>query len=508
MKHNGGPSYPSSDRRAPKEVCHAHANHIPKGDAMQIKKAKLTKILRVLGAAVPKKPTLEVLANVRLGGGLAMATDLEKQIVVQVPELVGVPILVPHRLFAELLRSLPDGDLDITQMDDGRVLVHVGDREVSMECPHMYRDFPPVKEGDFQQMVKVDGDYFTQALAETAVCAASRDDRPVLNGVCLEVGEDATLVGADGFRLAVMRLGVPMPLMTAPLVFLGPPPPPDEPEPESGVSTHPCGCTVDMNGRVLERCTSEHCSVPEDEEAEREPGDPDDPEKIPEGDQPAPIAPVFDARRLVIPIITVRALGKLWKALDIAGGDDPNTLQSRRLMIQYGPGCINFHIPARSGGEDMRVDLTSRTIDGTFPNYASLISASTGRGVVFRAEEMAGKVAFLAPIAEQGSGIIRLVWAAASIQLTAHAAETGSAGTHVRAACRGTGKIAFNSKYLREYFKGRVGTVLLEYNGEQSPGVFTHDGHPLVVLMPMFVAWDSEPEGAKSPLEEAAPAAP
>ena len=53
--------------------------------------------------------------------------------------------------------------------------------------------------------------------------------------------------------------------------------------------------------------------------------------------------------------------------------------------------------------------------------------------------------------------------------------------------------IAFNAKYLLEYFSGKEGLILMETSSVSSPARFTHGRSANLVLMPMFVEWGDEP---------------
>ncbi len=73
---------------------------------MQIQVQRLREALDLLRPAVPKKHPMPVLQNVLLNDGLAMATDLDLAVVVQLPEAEGQCVL-PFRTVADVLKLIP-----------------------------------------------------------------------------------------------------------------------------------------------------------------------------------------------------------------------------------------------------------------------------------------------------------------------------------------------------------------------------------------------------------------
>ena len=108
-------------------------------------------------------------------------------------------------------------------------------------------------------------------------------------------------------------------------------------------------------------------------------------------------------------------------------------------------------------------------------------------------------------MAKDGSGIIRLCWEGAQIQLSARAEEVGDIVhtilAKVQGPCTEGGRIAFNSRYLLEYLEKKEGLVLLETTTPSSPGRFTHGSSPGYVVMPMYVQ-DSAPPAPEPTAEE------
>lgn len=117
-------------------------------------------------------------------------------------------VLLPARLLAEIVRSLPTDDVELVT-DNGSVRVAGGRArfEIRSLSPD---DFPrvdaPVQDGG----LVLDGDVVSRALGQVAVAASRDETRPVLTGVLLEgEGDTLRIVATDSYRLAVRELNVP-----------------------------------------------------------------------------------------------------------------------------------------------------------------------------------------------------------------------------------------------------------------------------------------------------------
>jgi len=176
---------------------------------MQIKVRKLREALELLGPVVPKKATLPVLTNVLLKDGKAMATDLEIAVALELPEAEGQCVL-PYRPVADLLKRVPGaGTLTLEQEGKKLNLAWPGGR-ASYDAPEP-EDYPPFPKVKARVEQAVDGDTLVPALLQVADYCATKEDRPVLTGVALVLGENLEVAGADGFRLAHRTLSIAFP---------------------------------------------------------------------------------------------------------------------------------------------------------------------------------------------------------------------------------------------------------------------------------------------------------
>jgi DNA polymerase-3 subunit beta len=161
--------------------------------------------------ALPARPVVPVLSGLLLcadGGELRLSCfDYEVSASASVPIEVGEPgsVLVPGRLLAEIVRSLPSADVDVSTAAD-MMMVTCGSAEFALVSLPL-QDYPQLPELPAAAGT-VDGGLLATAAAQV-VPSASRDDTlPMLTGVCLEAdGTVLTLAATDRYRMAVRRIG-------------------------------------------------------------------------------------------------------------------------------------------------------------------------------------------------------------------------------------------------------------------------------------------------------------
>jgi DNA polymerase III subunit beta len=159
--------------------------------------------------ALPSRPVVPVLSGLRLAaaGGLTLSCfDYELAATAEVAAEVAEPgtALVPGRLLAEIVRSLPGQPAEFTA-DGDMVSLTCGSAEFALVSLPLaeYPELPPTP----PLAGTIDGGELAAAVAQV-LPAASRDDTlPMLTGICLDItGESITLVATDRYRLAVREL--------------------------------------------------------------------------------------------------------------------------------------------------------------------------------------------------------------------------------------------------------------------------------------------------------------
>ena len=157
--------------------------------------------------ALPTRPVVPVLSGLLIeaeGEQLTLSCfDYEVSARVVVAAEVGEPgtALVPGRLLAEITRSLPPADVEVTTAA-GMVMLTCGSAEFALVSLPLdeYPKLPalPAVAGT------VDGGALATAAAQVAPSASRDDTLAMLTGVCLDFdGQALTLAATDRYRLAV-----------------------------------------------------------------------------------------------------------------------------------------------------------------------------------------------------------------------------------------------------------------------------------------------------------------
>ncbi|MCA1712503.1 MAG: DNA polymerase III subunit beta [Actinobacteria bacterium] len=160
--------------------------------------------------SLPARPPMQVLLGLLLDVsdiGLAVsAFDYEVSSRIELPATVAEAgrVLVPGRLLADIVRSLPAQPVDL-RLEGARVVLTCGAARFTLPTLPV-EDYPALPD-----MPSATGalasDAFAAAVGQVAVAAGRDDTLPVLTGVRIEIeGEQLTLAATDRYRLAVRTL--------------------------------------------------------------------------------------------------------------------------------------------------------------------------------------------------------------------------------------------------------------------------------------------------------------
>ena len=173
----------------------------------------------MVGRAVATRTTLPITNNVLLVTDQSrlklVATNLEMAISCWIGAKVEEEgaITVPARLLTEFISSLPSEKVDINLSPKTKTLELKCARFEARISGVDAKDFPPIPKIEDGITTKVDVDSLRQGISQVVFAAASEESRPVLTGVDAQFEENLlTLAAADGFRLAVYKLPITVPV--------------------------------------------------------------------------------------------------------------------------------------------------------------------------------------------------------------------------------------------------------------------------------------------------------
>jgi DNA polymerase III subunit beta len=164
-----------------------------------------------VGRTVSTRPTLPVLGGILLELGddrmRLASTDLEHtgEAVIQVQGDADGRVVVPGRVFGDIVRNLPAGVVDL-EAADGSLQVRCG--TVSHELRLLDADdFPSLAQPSLEQVGKLPGEVLAVAANQVAKAAGNDEGRPVLTAVLFEAeAERLTLAATDSYRLALREI--------------------------------------------------------------------------------------------------------------------------------------------------------------------------------------------------------------------------------------------------------------------------------------------------------------
>lgn len=170
-------------------------------------KSALVSGLSIASRTVAQKSSLSVIEGILCKTGLGLSLtgyNMETAITYDIPAEVdeaGACIL-PAKLFADIVRRLPEGPVTVTVDESFKVSIRAGFASftIAAESADDYPDLPDVGEG---HGVKIPQNALKNLISGTIFSVSENQSRPIHTGVRFEVENMAiSAIAVDGFRLA------------------------------------------------------------------------------------------------------------------------------------------------------------------------------------------------------------------------------------------------------------------------------------------------------------------
>jgi len=175
--------------------------------------------LSIVSKAVSARSTLPVLANILMTtdeGRLRLsATNLELGISCWIGAEIADEgsITVPARTISDLVTTLPNEMITLTT-DDKTQTLNVRSISSNTDIRGIdAQEFPPMPVPDLSEGVELKVTDFKDMIRQVVFAASTEDNRPVLQGVMVNINDDRIVMAAtDGFRISVRKavLGRPV----------------------------------------------------------------------------------------------------------------------------------------------------------------------------------------------------------------------------------------------------------------------------------------------------------
>ncbi len=115
-------------------------------------------------------------------------------------------VILPGRLFTELVRKLPGGEVEISVNEKLTASIHCMQSRATLAGMSSV-DFPPIKPIEEGNTLSLPQKNIKEMIGKVIFAIATDESRQILTGCLLEVTKDeARLIGLDGFRLALQRV--------------------------------------------------------------------------------------------------------------------------------------------------------------------------------------------------------------------------------------------------------------------------------------------------------------
>ena len=172
-------------------------------------KALLSAAVSVTSRAVAVKSSIPAMEGILIDAGsqlLLTGYNLETGIQARVPSEITQTgsLVLPARLFGEIVRNLPD---DVVVVSSQEYTVHI-------QCgPSKYKilatdaeEFPELPSVDQQNSLTIGQNVLRSMINQTLFAVSDNESRPVHTGSLFEIeGDSLTVVSVDGYRLALRR---------------------------------------------------------------------------------------------------------------------------------------------------------------------------------------------------------------------------------------------------------------------------------------------------------------
>ena len=175
------------------------------------KQSQLSTAINMVSKAVSSKTTLPILSGIYFeasNGRLKLiGNDLNLCIETQIDADVIVPgnIVIPTRLFSELIRKLPDELIEFNINENNVIdLVCMKSKYKIIGLPGSeYPELPLIED---QNAFHMDKELFSNMIRQTSFAISQDESRPILTGALLEIENGQfNMVAIDGYRMAIKQ---------------------------------------------------------------------------------------------------------------------------------------------------------------------------------------------------------------------------------------------------------------------------------------------------------------
>lgn len=172
----------------------------------------LSKALNIVSKAVTSRTTIPLLKGILLeataDGFLKLtATDLDLSIEKKIPIslLEEGSIVVSAKLFNDIIRKLPNEEIEIEVDDNNSIIIRCLSSKFSI-VGQPTDEFPDIGAITKGEKIRIEKEVLREMIKKTSFSASIEESKGTLVGVLIEMKENSlTMVALDGFRMAIAR---------------------------------------------------------------------------------------------------------------------------------------------------------------------------------------------------------------------------------------------------------------------------------------------------------------
>ena len=189
---------------------------------LTIRKNELNEAVQQAVKAVSSKPAIPILSGIKFdadSGGITLtASDTEISIQSYVPAVIdGEPvvrverpgsIVLPARFMAEIVRKLPEDEIEFEQQGGFQVTIRSGATDIQMIGLDA-EEFPVLPDLGSRQTITIPGDRLKSMIRQTIFAASTNEQTPILTGIQWQLaGGELKFTATDRHRLSTCTAAV------------------------------------------------------------------------------------------------------------------------------------------------------------------------------------------------------------------------------------------------------------------------------------------------------------
>lgn len=168
--------------------------------------------LQVIGKAISAKNTMPILSGILIIAAeqqiTLRATDLDIAIQCSVPADIaaeGSLVIADGKRFIDIVRQLPDHDINISLINDCDININYGVSSINMRGLESDQ-FPQLPSLNGEISGTIQGSVFARLVKQTAIASSNDEIQPILTGIMLDIeNENINFVATDFHRLTLAR---------------------------------------------------------------------------------------------------------------------------------------------------------------------------------------------------------------------------------------------------------------------------------------------------------------